>query len=60
MEDMLFTVVASILTGVVSSVGTIKALHVHIFYLRAGLDDMEQRLNNHSSRINALEIKVGK
>lgn len=60
MNDIIQSLIIAGITGAVSSFATIKALHVHIFYIREGQEDLENRLNNHSARINALEIKVGK
>lgn len=60
MADVWVTVFASVLTGLISSLGTIKALQVHIFYLRENLEDADEKLNLHEKRLTDLEIKVGR
>ena len=45
MEAIILTAVATgIITGIVSSLGTVKALRVHIEYLRENADRVEKRV----------------
>jgi len=53
LDQLMVVVGTSILTGVVSAVGTVGAIRVHISYLREGLqrahnriDDVEQRIRD--------------
>jgi len=53
LDQLIVVAGTSILTGVVSAIGTVGAIRVHIAYLREGLarahnriDDMERRFRN--------------
>lgn len=46
---------SSVLTGIVSTMGTVKALGIHITYLRESIAKLEQAVERAHTRIDELE-----
>lgn len=42
-------------TGIISSIGTIAAIRTEISWLKSTIVKIENRLDNHSNRINMVE-----
>ena len=45
-------------TGIISSIGTIAALRIEIIWIKETMREVKERMNNHSNRINALEVNA--
>ncbi len=54
-EQLILTVIASVITGAISAVATVKALGVHITYLRESITRHEQAIERAHQRIDHLE-----
>lgn len=50
-------IVSSVLTGIVSTMGTVKALGVHITYLRESITRLDAAIERAHKRIDDLERK---
>jgi len=48
-------IVTAVITGLVSTLGTVKALNVHISYLNKGLERLELAIQRAHERIDQLE-----
>ena len=57
MEQIIVPFIIAVITGAVSSFGTVKALHVHISYLKDITNKLEQALARAHERIDRLENK---
>lgn len=55
MDATLLAVGASVLTGAVSAIATVKALQVHISYLREGLERVERMATRAHARIDQIQ-----
>ena len=55
MIDIIPIVLTSVVTGVLSTVGTVAALRIHIIYIRENLARNETAINRAHARIDALE-----
>ncbi len=55
MEQIVIAVIVSIITGGVSAFGTVKALHVHISYLKDITNKLESAIARAHSRIDSIE-----
>ena len=45
-------------TGIISSIGTVAALKTEVRWIKDTLKELKDRMNNHSNRINALEVNA--
>lgn len=54
-DQILMVLISSGLTGVVSSIGTVKALNVHINYLRESVEANRVAIARAHSRIDLLK-----
>lgn len=52
-------IASSVLTGIVSTMGTVKALGVHIAYLREAIERQERAIERAHQRIDEIEKKKG-
>ncbi len=52
-------IASSVLTGIVSTMGTVRALGVHITYLREAIDRQERAIERAHKRIDDLERNKG-
>ena len=52
------SVVVAVATGMVSSVGTVLALRVHVLYLREGLERIGGAVERAHSRIDEMERRI--
>ena len=55
MNEISDSIIAAVLAGGVSSVGTVIALRVHIDYLREGLKRVDGNSNRAHARIDQIE-----
>lgn len=53
--EIVSVIVSSVLTGIVSTMGTVKALGVHIAYLRESLDRHERAIERAHQRIDEID-----
>ena len=54
------SLISGVITGALSSVGTVKVLKVHLQYIKKELEKHETKLDNHSERLRSVEINHGK
>lgn len=57
MNEVVLAIVASVITGAVSTLGTIGALRVHITYLRENVVELKGAVTRAHSRIDMIERK---
>ena len=58
-DEMLTILMTAAITGALSTIGTVIALRVHIFYLRDHINRIEQNVNTVHKRIdNLIESRV--
>lgn len=57
MNDVLVIVGTSVFTGLVSALGTVAALRIHIVYLREHIERHEKTIERAHERIDVLERK---
>lgn len=55
MADVINIVITAVITGAISTLGTIAGLRVHITYLRETLDRHEKAIERAHNRITELE-----
>jgi len=55
MEQIIIAMIASVVTGGVAAFGTVKALHVHITYLKENLEKQDKSITRAHERIDLLE-----
>jgi len=59
-NQIVMVILASIITGAISTIGTIAALRVHITYLKEMLKKTDEKGTRAHSRLNTLENSLRK
>ena len=55
MSDLLLAFAVAVVTGAVSTFGTVMALKIHIVYLRENINRIDESLNRAHARIDDME-----
>lgn len=54
MNDIVQIILTAVVTGLVSSIGTVAALRVHVTYLREAIKRHDEELKDVNKRVNEL------